>query len=261
MTTLIQQAQLAIASRFAQATTVAASASSSSVTNLAHASSASSTSPQHAAAGADGTVVVAEKRDHLALVMNASTKIVVIYRDVPIDAWFAPYVAALVENDMARGYKNADGNLTGEFGVENPITYAEVLKMALVAAGQTFANGSPQNESAQGTWASAYVKAAEDAHLSVFTPSLDVNVPATRGAVIQTIMEVMGWRVAKNQSAPYSDVPSDHPYSAAIATATFFGFISGDTDENGYLLKTFRPDDSISRAEVAKIIALAHESL
>ncbi|MEK7563805.1 MAG: S-layer homology domain-containing protein, partial [Patescibacteria group bacterium] len=87
---------------------------------------------------------------------------------------------------------------------------------------------------------------------------LDVNTPATRGAVIQTILEVMGFPITKTLST-YSDVPTNHPYSAAIALATFAGFVTGDTAPDGALLNRFRPDDSINRAEVAKIIALVKE--
>jgi hypothetical protein len=94
--------------------------------------------------------------------------------------------------------------------------------------------------------------------LSVFSPSLNVQSPATRGAVIQTILEVMGIPIA-NQNPTFTDVPADHPYARAIATATFYGLISGDTDEQGNALNTFRPGDSITRAEVAKIIALMKE--
>ena len=57
----------------------------------------------------------------------------------------------------------------------------------------------------------------------------------------------------------FSDVPKDHPYSAAIALAAFNGFIEGDRGGDGQLLNLFRPDAAINRAEVAKIIALVRE--
>jgi len=84
------------------------------------------------------------------------------------------------ETGIAEGYKDQSGQLTGQFGVDQPVTYAEVLKMALQAAGAKLSGGTPRNPSAQNTWASAYVKQAEDDHLSVFVPTLDVNAPATR---------------------------------------------------------------------------------
>jgi hypothetical protein len=94
----------------------------------------------------------------------------------------------------------------------------------------------------------------------VFSLERDVHTAATRGEVIQTILEVLKLPIAK-QSAQFSDVPRSHPYANVIATAAFFGFITGDTDSEGNELNTFRPDDPINRAEVAKIIALVKEAM
>ncbi len=202
-------------------------------------------------------LALSEKRGHLVAMIGSEE---ILFRDVLVTAWYAPYVAVLVEQQIASGYADANGIPTGEFGVSNPVTNAEVLKMALEAADFTIAGGPPRNSSAKGTWASAYVKTAEEKQLSVFVPSLDVNVPATRGEVIQTVMEVLGFPIGNTPSA-FADVPADHRHSAAIALAAFYGFVQGDTDADGHALNTFRPNDPINRAEVAKIIALAREVL
>lgn len=131
--------------------------------------------------------------------------------------------------------------------------------MALEAAGTNLTGAPPpRNLSAQNTWASAYVGKAEQMQLAAYRPDLDVNESATRGAVIQTILETLAITVGKTP-ATYEDVPKDHPYSAAIGSATFFGIVTGDVDPDGKPLNRFRPDDPINRAEVAKIIALAKE--
>jgi len=187
----------------------------------------------------------------------------VLYADVPLSAWYAPYVSYVIEEKIATGYADEAGKPTGEFGVGNAITYAEVLKMAMQASDKAFdlrGLPPPRNESAQGTWAATYVAKAEALALSVFAPSLDVNKSATRGAVIQTILEVLGVTIG-NTPASYDDVPKDHPHTNAIAAATFFGLVQGDLDAEGKPLNRFRPDDPINRAEVAKIIALAKELL
>ena len=89
----------------------------------------------------------------------------------------------------------------------------------------------------------------------------DVQKPATRGAVIQTILEVLCVTIGKKILLPYADVPDSHPYAFAIDTSTYFGFVQGDMDDDGKPLGRFRPDDPINWAEVAKIIALAKELL
>lgn len=205
---------------------------------------------------APATPQIAELRGHLALVLSEKT---VVYRDVPVESWFAPYVASLVEEKIAEGYRDQDGNLTGEFGVAKPVTYAEALKMALEAAGKPIQGGPPHNTSAAGSWAAPYLTTAESLHLSVYVPTLNVHAPATRAAVIQTLLEVLDIPVADKQVPTFGDVSLSHPYAHAIATAEFYGLIEGDRDSDGQLLNRFRPDSPISRAEVAKIVALARE--
>lgn len=201
---------------------------------------------------------VAQRRGFLYALVDEAP---VLYKDVAVDTWYAPYVANIVENGIATGYKDEAGKPTGEYGVTNPVTYAEALKMAWKAAGKDLKDlPPPRNDSAQGTWVSAYVAEAEAMKLSVFTPSLNVHAPATRGAVVQIILEVLRLPIA-SQPATFSDVPSSHPNAHAIATATFYGFITGDSDAQGKALGTFRPDEQINRAEVSKIIALAKEVL
>jgi len=185
----------------------------------------------------------------------------VLFEDVSLNEWYAPYVSLLVDDKIATGYADETGKPKGEFGVTNAVTYAEMLKMALLAAsaGQALqALPPPRNTSTQGTWAASFVAQAEDMNLSVFLPSLDVHKPATRGAVIQTILEVMNIPIA-NRTPEFTDVTADHPYARSIATAAFYGLISGDMRPDGSPRFTFRPDEPINRAEVAKIIALLKE--
>jgi DNA segregation ATPase FtsK/SpoIIIE-like protein len=205
----------------------------------------------------DPKILAARRGRLFALVGDAQ----VVFKDVSLDEWYAPYVSYVIEEGIATGYEDEAGKPKGEFGVSNPITYAEVLKMAMQASDQAFDLRSlppPRNASAKGTWASAYVAKAEALSLSVFAPSRDVNKPATRAAVIQTILEVLGFPIPKTP-ATFADVPTSHPYSQAIGLAAYSGFISGDTGEDGQPLNRFRPDDPINRAEVAKIIALVKE--
>jgi len=60
----------------------------------------------------------------------------VVFHDVPVSQWFAPAVYWALQSGIASGYKDAAGNLTGQFGPENPVTFAELAKLALGAAGK-----------------------------------------------------------------------------------------------------------------------------
>jgi hypothetical protein len=185
----------------------------------------------------------------------------VIYKDVPVDSWFAPYVADLVEAGVARGYNDAQGKPTGEFGVANDITRAEALKMVLEAA-DVSARGvdrAPDNRSARASWAAPYVRIAEDRHFVVFADNPDVDAPATRGEVIQMLLEALKIPIAIKLDPPFTDVPATHKYAKAITVAAAYGLVEGDKKPDGTPTGTFRPDSPMNRAEVAKIIALARE--
>jgi hypothetical protein len=178
----------------------------------------------------------------------------VLFRDVPVAAWFAPYVRILVERGIAQGYRDSEGNLTGLFGPANPVTHAEILKMALAAAGTPLSPGVPRNRFARADWSAAYVKTAEDLGLSVYGPSLDVRLPATRAQVVQTILEVFHVETTQGDN-PFSDLPDSSPFAPAVETAHALGLIGGDTDAEGNPKGTVRPDGFINRAEVSKMVA------
>ena len=195
----------------------------------------------------------ATEPDQLTLTVEGTS---VTYHDVPVSAWFAPYVRLLLLNGIVSGYRDADGRLTGFFGPANPVTEAEILKMALLA-GKKDIDGSavPANLSAQGDWSAPFVKLAEDLGLSVYTARLNVQQPATRGEVVETVLEVLGIPTDGSGDNPFSDLSADHAHAAALLTAWRLGIITGDTDAEGNPLGTVRPDDLINRAEAAKIIA------
>ncbi|MEK7218230.1 MAG: S-layer homology domain-containing protein, partial [Patescibacteria group bacterium] len=86
------------------------------------------------------------------------------------------------------------GNPTGEFGPARPITYAEIAKMALEASGDGQATGAftVKNRRSRNHWAKGYVRVMEDLRASVYTDRLNIDTSASRGAVMQTIVEVLG---------------------------------------------------------------------
>ncbi len=178
------------------------------------------------------------------------------FSDIDQAAWYWPYVTNIASRGIVSGYKDAEGNLTGLFGPENPVTYAELAKIVLSAsdASLTFGNELPQNLSARNTWASAYIRLAEDRPLSVFTSSLNVGLSASRAAVVQSLLEAFDVNIDAAITHSFTDLPSAHPHRDALATAAALGIIGGDTLADGSAKGTVRPDDPINRAEVSKLI-------
>ncbi|MBT3292904.1 hypothetical protein HN512_00975 [Candidatus Peregrinibacteria bacterium] len=200
---------------------------------------------------------ITEYRGYLISMIDDSP---IIFKDVPSDSWFAPFVSELIENKIAQGYKDEDGKPKGEFGVANPVTFAEALKMTLEAVDSDLSSlPPPRNKSAIGTWATAYIAKAESLNLSLFSPERDVHSPATRGQIMQILLEVLKIPTGIKIASQYTDVRDNHPHRDAIVTATAYGLVSGDSDLDGNPLNKFRPNDQINRAEVAKIIAIAKE--
>ena len=129
--------------------------------------------------------------------------------------------------------------------------------MALEAADVTDFKGlPPPRNPSRDDWSAMYVAKAEEIGLSVYSPTLDVRTPATRGEMVQTILEAL--KIHGDQgSRSLQRRPAHSPYAQAIATAAAYGLIQGDGGRN-----TFRPDDPINRAEAAKISSsLAKELL
>ncbi|MCK5020209.1 MAG: S-layer homology domain-containing protein, partial [Candidatus Peribacteraceae bacterium] len=171
--------------------------------------------------------------------------------DVSVDRWYAPYVYGLAQSGILSGYRDSRGKPTGEYGPENSVTYGEIAKMVVEAAGISIKSSVPQNRSARNEWSAEYVSSLEAIGVSVFDrASLDVNDPAPRGAIVQILLEAFNVSIQEANGNTYSDVPASHSYASAIETATADSIVSGDDGAS-----TFRPNSSVNRAEVAKIVS------
>lgn len=170
----------------------------------------------------------------------------VLFQDVPVREWFACPVHTVISEGIFSGYKNKNGELTGLYGPGDMITLGQLAKVATqLAAFPVGAEGSGD------AWAAPYVEAASAMKLSAFTHTVQAASPATRGIVLQTLLEVL--KIPLTDDEPlYMDVPTGSLYAPVVATATRLGIVSGDDGQN-----TFRPNAPINRAEVAKMITLA----
>jgi len=177
-----------------------------------------------------------------------------VFRDVDEDDWFHPYVASLADWDIVSGFKDQAGRLTGEFKPSNPVTTAEILKMAAEAAEIDPQECLQFSGNLQGShWASAYVWCALERHARVLARGdLNIDRPASRAEVLAILHDIFGDDVLPIYSS-FSDTEG-HEYEADIAHANLFGIVSGDTYPNGVEKGTFRPNDQINRAEAAKVI-------
>ncbi len=180
-----------------------------------------------------------------------------VFTDVSDDAWYAPYIGSLADWGIISGYRDASGKTTGRFGPSDPVTVAEVLKMAAESARtDVSACSAPQRAEAVGHWAAQYVGCAEERGVRIFAAGYPVslNRPATRAEVVSVVDDLFGDDVPP-LLASYSDT-AGHRFESDIAYASLLNIVSGDTDAADNPTGTFRPDDPVNRAEAAKILFL-----
>lgn len=166
----------------------------------------------------------------------------VIFADVPVTEWFSCAVHEVINREIFSGYRNEQGELTGRYGPTDSILLGQLAKVATQLKGMNIPQGDGND------WERPFVETAKKMELTVFSDKIDPRMPASRGDVLQTILEALDIPLEGND-LPYSDVPEGSKYAKAIATGTALGIVSGDS-----FASTFRPNAAINRAEVAQMI-------
>lgn len=184
------------------------------------------------------------------------------FRDVPESAWFAPYVRGALEKGIVSGYRDARGDLTGEFKPERGVSVEELAKLAVNVTGGISVRcpETPRNGTASGSWSARFVACAEEGGWSVFSDgSIDVRKPATRAQVVVTLLQAfeIGW--GERTGIVFMDVPLSVEFGAAVERAKADGLVNGYVDADGKPTGKFGPTEPVTRAEAAKMVMNALE--
>lgn len=184
------------------------------------------------------------------------------FDDVATDAWYGPYISTIVSRGIMAGYTNADGMSNGKFGPGDPVTVAQLAKIAHTAMKfneDEFMN-APLNPNARGQWFTRYFASAEERGWSIYVDgSIDPNRPVTRGEVVATLLQLLDIPVKWPKGDKFTDVVRKTPYAGAIETAAAEGIVSGSNGPDGKPTGLFHPSDPIARAEIAKILIMIRE--
>jgi len=198
--------------------------------------------------------------EHQKFVTVTIDKAQVTLRDVPQSAWFAAHVFAAAKLGIISGYKDDDGNPTGLYGPEDPVTVAQLAKIAHRIGGIVEGSREPKNPKARLEWFSPFVASAEEHGWTIFNDAtIDPFRPATRGEVLVTLLQVLDVPLKWPKGSLFTDVSVRTSFASAIETAAADGVVSGHTDSEGKALGTFGPEEPINRAELAKVLSLALE--
>ena len=147
-----------------------------------------------------------------------------------------------------------NGYPDGSFKADNNVSREEVSKMLMVALklGESSANSPSYTDVEVSRWSFGYIeKATELGYLNgygngIFNPA-DSMTRAELATVLVRIAEKQG-NSQSNPSRSFSDVTGTEWYGEYIAKAVRFGLITGYEDG------TFRPNNTVSRAEAVTMI-------
>lgn len=171
------------------------------------------------------------------------------FLDLPDTSWAYSYVANLYCRDIVSGYSdgtfrpNAD-NTRGQFTKMLALSFAWSLVTPQSPSFSDVPPGSPFY---------SYIETARS--LGVLGGYSDgtfrSNDPLTRAQAVKMIMVAHGWPPEDSQPQVFTDIPPEHWAFGYIQAAYSHGII------NGYADGTFRPQDTVTRAQVAKLLTLA----
>jgi hypothetical protein len=203
-----------------------------------------------------------------------------LFTDVPSNYWAVDYINRLATRNIVGGAAQSD--TTVNFTPGNTATRAQVSKIVVLAAGWTLLNPSSATfaDVAPGSTFYKYVETAanhgvisgyacggshepcDPQHRNYFRP----NNHVTRGQIAKMVSVSRGWTIITPATPTFKDVPydnSDGSLYSYIETAASKGIISGypcggagepcDPQHRPY----YRPGNSVTRAQLSKMISLA----
>ena len=160
------------------------------------------------------------------------------FSDVPESSWFYEDVMTLSESGVVSGYPD------GTYRPTKKVTTGESLKMILLAAGY------PEPERVDSHWARGYLNFAIDQGFLVrYQDITDLDVNMTRGMLAKLAANALG---LSDPGTYGTFTDTDSVYVEALYAAGIVG---------GYPDGTYRPDASVSRAEIAAIVNRIYQSL
>lgn len=188
------------------------------------------------------------------------------FNDTQKDQWYHKYVETVSEKRIEgkaifEGYKNPQGEKTGNFGPADNLRLGELIKIALTVGGhQATEDNLDSSLENVNHWSKGYLNTGKKLNLRILKKTnLDPNRFVTRGEFFQTILEATGVVTpddieATMEACNYSkleafqDYDKSNKFTLAACILVQDGAISGTTD--GYL----RLSNKINRAEVAKVV-------
>lgn len=165
-----------------------------------------------------------------------------IFTDLPVDHWAIDYIVQLALDNIISGYEDKTFKPGGN------VTRAEFAKMLAIAFDL---DGTSMYDDVKEHWAKEYIEDCGE-FIPCANDSFRPNDTATRQDVATALVNVLektGKRKLQEGTLSFHDIPMiDAEYISHMGKAVSCGIISGYGDG------TFRPQEPITRAEIATMI-------
>ncbi len=139
--------------------------------------------------------------------------VVALFSDVPLSAWFAPYVEVGYEKGIAKGYPN------GRFLPERLLSVEEAVTLLMRSTGDTSQAGaaetSPVIENREGQWYTSAVNAAIRKNIVPAGERLRLGTAITRGQFLSMAHRLL---VTKEKRIARYDDGADNPQPVAFVS-------------------------------------------
>lgn len=171
------------------------------------------------------------------------------FPDVKEDSFYYDYVTALSEAGII------DGRPDGSFDLGGKLNRAEAAKMIskILELDTASAPAASFEDVKQGVWYSEYINAlyAEGKIDGMTETEFAPNAELSRAQLAKLVVEAYGLELDGTVELPFTDVKEDVWYTVYIKTLYKHDLIDGTT------ATTFAPNDSIKRADFAKLLTEA----
>ncbi len=171
------------------------------------------------------------------------------YSDLDTTHWSVGFLARLTRDGILSGYPD------GTVQPDTTLNRAELAKITtnafnLTVLPPTFADVE------MNAWYGPFIGAVEEAG-AAWTTGTDYLPAAavSRGEAIWTLLQAAGITLTAPTVAPFPDVSRSYVYASAISWAVTNNIVNGYVDGN------FGPADTLTRAQVAKMVVLLKEYL
>ena len=164
-----------------------------------------------------------------------------VFPDVPDNAWYAGYVAELVEAEVVNGYGD------GTFRPKNNVTWGEALKLILLSAGYAAQEPVEAEEGApKPHWASGYLSLAERRGFVDEDAVADMNAPITRDELADFCAAALELKATAAEN-PFADTERE-----SVLRLYEAGIMEGSIDETG--ARHFKGGEPLTRAECCAVL-------